>query len=168
MDHIHTFLTTQGHGRPSRMSDQSNAGATSETAQTWKTTHTKHTFSHPNKANMEWWLRRPNYIRGYWGPKVFWHLSYRWAKTPKNLTQETCPDRGSNPGPLPLAPQRWTQFDSITSKFDSVAYFATDLHNWAQIVPYIRNYQHQDYQSTYLFICWILTVFPLFLSNPCK
>ena len=32
----------------------------------------------------------------------------------KNLTQETCPDRGTNPGPLrdkrrlPLAPQRWT------------------------------------------------------------
>ena len=22
------------------------------------------------------------------------------GKTPKNLTQETCPDRGSNPGPL--------------------------------------------------------------------
>ena len=34
------------------------------------------------------------------GPKVSWHLSYRWGKTPKNLTQETCPDRGSNPGPL--------------------------------------------------------------------
>ena len=46
--------------RASRMSDQPNAGATSETAQTWKTIHTKHTLSHPNKANMEWWLRRPN------------------------------------------------------------------------------------------------------------
>ena len=34
MDHIHTFLTTQGHGGPSRMSDQPNAGTTSETAQT--------------------------------------------------------------------------------------------------------------------------------------
>ena len=51
--------------------------------------HQAHTLSHPNKANMEWWLRR--------GPKVSWHLSYRWRK---NLTQETCPDRGSNPGPL--------------------------------------------------------------------
>ena len=28
------FLTTQGHGGPPRMSDQPNAGATSETAQT--------------------------------------------------------------------------------------------------------------------------------------
>ena len=35
------------------MSDQPNAGATSETAQTRKTIHTKHTLRHPNKANME-------------------------------------------------------------------------------------------------------------------
>ena len=32
------------------MSDQPYAGATSETAQTWKTIHTKHTLSHPNKV----------------------------------------------------------------------------------------------------------------------
>ena len=81
MDHIHTFSTTQGHGGPPRMSDQPYAGATSETAQTWKTIHT---LSHPNKANMEWWLRRSNDIRGPWGPKISWHLSYRWGKTPKN------------------------------------------------------------------------------------
>ena len=97
---VHTFLTIQGNGGPPRMSDQPNAGATSDTAQTWKTIHTKHTLSHPNKANMEWWWRRPNDIRGPWGPKVSWHLSYRCGKTPKNLTQETCPDLGSNPGPL--------------------------------------------------------------------
>ena len=35
-----------------------------------------------------------------WGHKASWYLSYRWGKPPKNLTQETCPDRGSNPGPL--------------------------------------------------------------------
>ena len=92
MDHIHTFLTTQGHGGPPQMSDQPNAGATSETAQTWKTIHTKLTLSHPNKANMDWWLRRPNDIRGPWGPKVSWHLSCRWGKTPKK------PHSG-NPGP---------------------------------------------------------------------
>ena len=61
------FLTTQGHGESPRMSDQPNAGATSETAQTWKAIHTKHTLSHPYKANMEWWLRRPNDFRGPWG-----------------------------------------------------------------------------------------------------
>ena len=60
----------------------------------------KHTLIHPNKANVEWWWRRPNDIRGTWGPKVSWHLSDRWGKTPKNLTQETCPDLGSNPGLL--------------------------------------------------------------------
>ena len=53
MDHIHTFFTTQGHGGPPRMSDQLNAGATSETAQTGNTIHIKHTLSHRNKANME-------------------------------------------------------------------------------------------------------------------
>ena len=31
MDHIHTFLTTQGHGGPPRMSDQLNAGARDST-----------------------------------------------------------------------------------------------------------------------------------------
>ena len=47
--------------------------------------YTPSTLSHPNKANMEWWWRRPNDIRGPWGEgaKVSWHLSYRWGKTPK-------------------------------------------------------------------------------------
>ena len=34
LDHIHTFLNTQGHEGPSRMRDELNAGVTSETAQT--------------------------------------------------------------------------------------------------------------------------------------
>ena len=111
------FLTTQGHGGPSRMSDQPNAGATSEIAQTWKTINTKHTLSHPNKANMERWLRRPNNSRGPWGPKVFWHLYFRWGKTPKKPHPENLSRPGIEPGPaawqarmLPLAPQRWTLF----------------------------------------------------------
>ena len=41
-----------------------------------------------------------NDIWGPWGPKASWHLSYRWGKTPKKLTQETCSDWGLNPGPL--------------------------------------------------------------------
>ena len=94
-DRRHTFLTTQGDGGPPRMSDQPDDRATSETAQTWKTIHTKHTPIHTNKANMEWWLRRPNDIRGPCGPKVSRHLSYRWGKTPKKPHP-----RGSNPGPL--------------------------------------------------------------------
>ena len=82
--------------RASPMSDQPNVGATSETAQTWKTMPTKHTPSHPNKANMEWWLRWPNNTRGPWGPKISWHLSYRWGKTPK----KPHPGNLSRPGPL--------------------------------------------------------------------
>ena len=35
LNHIHTFLTTQGHGLPSRIRDQLNSGATSETSRTW-------------------------------------------------------------------------------------------------------------------------------------
>ena len=115
MVHIQIFLTTQGHGGPPRMSDQSNAGATSERAQTWKTIHTKHTLSQINKANMERWLRRPNDIRGPWGPKVSWHLTYRWGKTPKKPHPGNLSRPGIEPGPaawqarmLPLAPQRWT------------------------------------------------------------
>ena len=62
--------------------------------------HTKHTLSHPNKANMEWWLRRPNDIRGPWGLELPDICLTGEEKPRKNLTQETCPDRGSNPGPL--------------------------------------------------------------------
>ena len=72
-----------------------------QTAQTWKTIHTKHTLSHPNKANMEWWLRRPNDIRGPWGGLKFPDICLTGEEKPrKNRTQEICPDRGSNPGPL--------------------------------------------------------------------
>ena len=80
--HIY-FLTTQGHGGPPRMRDHFNAGATSETAQTWKKIHTRHILIHSNKANMKWWLWRPNDIRSPCGPKVFWHSFYSWGNTPK-------------------------------------------------------------------------------------
>ena len=43
-----------------------------------------------------WRLYRPNDNRGPSGPKAAWNSSYRCEKTPK----KTCPDRGSNPGPL--------------------------------------------------------------------
>ena len=46
------FLTTQGHGGPPQMSDQLNAGATSETIRTLKTIHTIHSPSHSNKTDM--------------------------------------------------------------------------------------------------------------------
>ena len=51
VNHIHTFLTTQGHGRPPQTSDQLNAGATSETTRTLKTIHIIHSQIHSNKAD---------------------------------------------------------------------------------------------------------------------
>ena len=99
------------------MRDQLNAGATSETAQTWNTMHIRHKLIHSNKANMKWWLWRPNDIRETCGTKVSWHLSYRWGKTPKtphtgNLSR---PEIESVPAArqawiLPHFPQRWTLF----------------------------------------------------------
>ena len=63
---------------------------------------------------MEWWLRRPNDIRGPWGPKISWHLSYRWEKTLKKPYPGNLSRPGIEPGPaawqarmLPVAPQRW-------------------------------------------------------------
>ena len=51
----------------------------------------------------EWWvmmIMMAKWYSGTLGPKVSQHLSYRWGKTPINLTQETCPNRGSNLGTL--------------------------------------------------------------------
>ena len=97
---------------PNEGSAQLNAGATSETAQTWKTIHTRPTLIHSNKANMKRWLWRSDDIRGPRGPKVSWHLSCRWGKTPKNHTQETCPEGGSNPGSLRDRRARYRLFHS--------------------------------------------------------
>ena len=91
-DHIHIFLTTQGHGGPPRTSDQLSAGATSETTQTWKTIHTIHAPIHSNKANMKGWLWRPDDIRGPCGPDASWHLSDRWGKNlEKTSTRKLLP-----------------------------------------------------------------------------
>ena len=47
-----TVLTTEGHEGPPRMRDQLNAGATSETTLTLKTTNIIHASIHTNKANL--------------------------------------------------------------------------------------------------------------------
>ena len=47
-----------------------------------------------------WMIMMAKWYSGTLGSKASWHLSHRWGKTPKNLTQETCPDQESNPGPL--------------------------------------------------------------------
>ena len=81
------------------MSDQPDAGATSETAQTCKTIHTKHPFIPTRRI----------WNDDYGGQMIFRDLvGLKFPdicltgeeKLRKNLTQETSPDRGSNPGPL--------------------------------------------------------------------
>ena len=60
----------------------------------------------------EWW---PNDIRGPWGPKASWHLSYWWGKPRKKPHPGNLSRPGIEPGPaagqanmLPPVPQRWT------------------------------------------------------------
>ena len=97
---IHTFLTTQIHGRPPRIRDQLNAGGTSETTRMWKTIHT----IHYSKANMKGWIWRPNYIRGPCGPKASWHLSSGNLSRPRIESEPTAWQARM----LPPAPQQWT------------------------------------------------------------
>ena len=53
----------------------------------------------PPVMNDDWWWW-PNEIRGPLVSKAFRHVLQVRKKPRKNLTQEICPDRGSNPGPL--------------------------------------------------------------------
>ena len=82
-----------------------------------KDKHTKHTLSQTNKANMEWWLRRPNDNRGPWGPKVSWHLSYRWRKPPK----KTSPRK-----PVPTGDR--TRARCVTSAHSTTSSTAVDMY----------------------------------------
>ena len=75
VDHMHTLLTTRGHGGSPY---KRTAGATSETTRTLNTAH----IIHSNKADMRW-------LNDIWGPgepKSSWHLSFRWGKTPKRTS----------------------------------------------------------------------------------
>ena len=85
------FLTTQGHAGPPRMSDQLNAGATSEDS-----TNMTHT-THPAHTHL---YQQGEYgmIFGDLGGLKFPDICFTGEEKPrKNLTQETCLDRGSNP-----------------------------------------------------------------------
>ena len=54
LDHIHTFLTTQGHGEPPRMREQLNAVVTSETTRTWKSIQTSLLEQQPWFLSLQW------------------------------------------------------------------------------------------------------------------
>ena len=117
MDHIHTFLTTQGHGGPPRMCDQPNAGVTSETAQTWKTIHTPSTHSViPTRRKWndddggQMILRDLGSLKF---PDICLTGEEKPRKTsPRKLvsTGDRTRARGVKARMLPLAPQRWTTF----------------------------------------------------------
>ena len=53
---------------------------------------THHSLIHSNKANMKWWLWRPNDIRETRGPKASWHLSDRWGKNRKTSPKKLVPN----------------------------------------------------------------------------
>ena len=98
-----TFLTIQGHRGPPRMRDQLNAGAT---PRQHKHERRYVPSTHPFMLTSRIWKddydsQIIGHIRGPYGTKPSWHLSYRWGKTPKKPHPGTCPDWGSNPGPLP-------------------------------------------------------------------
>ena len=99
LDHIHTFLTRQGHGGPPRMSDKLNAVTTFKTTRTLK--------KHTPFTNI-FILRRRIWKHDYVGQMIFGdlvglkvpYICLTGGKTPKKPHPGTCPDRGSNPGPL--------------------------------------------------------------------
>ena len=100
MDHIYTFLTTQGSGEPPRMSDQPNAGATPRqqkherqyTPSTHSVIPTRRIWNDDYDGQM---------IFGDLGGLKFPDICLTGEEKPReNLVQETCPDRGLYPGPL--------------------------------------------------------------------
>ena len=102
MDHIyiHTFLTTQGHGGPPWISDQLNARATSETTRTYRQRHHSHPLSYQQGEYDEDDHDGQMMSGDRLGLKFPDICLMGEEKPQKNLTQETCPDRESNPGPL--------------------------------------------------------------------
>ena len=100
MDHIHTFLTTQDHGEPPRMSEQPYAGPPQRlhkherqyTSSTHSVIPTRRIWNDDDDCQM---------IFENLGGLKFPDICLTGEEKPrKNLTQETCPDWGSNPGPL--------------------------------------------------------------------
>ena len=99
------------------------------------------------------------------GPKVSWHLSYRWEKPPKNLTQETCPNRGSNLGPLRdrrawyrlfhsgghVTHNTWNNFQLIIF---TVIYARLLINIWRRIsMEQLFNRNSCSYESVQVFAC---------------
>ena len=74
--------------------------ATSKTTWTLKTIHFIHSHIHSNKVDMRRMIMMAKWYPGTWLAKSFLMFFTGEQKSWINLTQETCPDRRSNPGPL--------------------------------------------------------------------
>ena len=100
MDHVHTFLTTQGHRGPPRMRDSPMLGPPPRqhkherqyTPSTHSVIPTRRIWNDDDDVQMMF-----GDLVGLKFPDI---CLTGEEKPRKNLTQETCPDRGSNPGPL--------------------------------------------------------------------
>ena len=134
-------------------------------------THQAHI--HSNKANMKWCLWRPNDIRGTCGPKVSWHLSYRWGKTPKNphpgnlfrpgMEHGSCAWRARM---LPPVPQRWTLCTIHNIKIIKVLQLICRYQNSTKLCPNVfqkvwrvldlGNYNMEE-QCKYCCVCFSCT-----------
>ena len=92
-------------------------------------THQAHTQS-SQQGEYGMMITTPNDSRGPWGPKISWHLSEGWGKTPKKPHPGNLSRPGIEPGPaawqgrmLPLAPQRWTKYQLIYLIYKSNSYY---------------------------------------------
>ena len=97
------------------MRDQLNAGATSETAQTWKTLYTRHTLSYSNKANI-------NY--DYGGQMIFRDLV--GLKFPAFVSQvRKNPEKTSPKEPVPTGDR--TRDECVTGAHATACSTAVDI-----------------------------------------
>ena len=95
MDHIHNLLTTQGHVGPPRMSDQPSGQHKHErqyTPSTHSVIPTRRIWNDDYDGQM---------TVGDLGGLKFPDMCLTGEEKPRKKPHpETCPDRGSNPGPL--------------------------------------------------------------------
>ena len=98
----HTYFSTKlEHAGPPRMRVNSMPVPPSRQHEHERQyTPYNHSLIHSNKANVKGWLWGPNYIREAVGLKVPDICLTGEEKFRKNLTQNTCPNRGSNPCPV--------------------------------------------------------------------
>ena len=118
------------------MSDQLNAGATSDTAQTWKTIHTRHTLIHSNKANMNNDYGDQMII----GDLVSIHLSYRWGKNMKKTSHRKLVPTGDR-----------TRARSVTGDHATACSTAVDMFLYINEIYYLDSFIGLDFTPSWIY-----------------